>query len=228
MDTYTVLMNCYQQKEIPREPVYPWLSIEEELILENIIFRQNDVLQEVDALFIFGSKSHKKEQTDFIQKFVNGWRTKNIIISWGSPDAYWNTLSSEAWALEKTLQWMLSKQMNYSIEEKSTNSFENVLFTNRLWCFDWYKKIGFLCAEHASRRDFWYMKWLLKNIDILQFAIPYIYHWSPINKSNWKNNASSKSRIWWEFLRVYKYSLEYWNFDVSDIYDQIKKLERYI
>jgi len=225
----TYLQNWYQKREVAKEPLYPNLSNKDEDILEKIIFREADVLKPVDVLFVFGSRSHMEEQMIFLEDFIKKWLTKNVILSWWIVKYEDRKIYSipECYDLHEKLckKWLWD--INYSLEDLSTNSYDNVVFTQEKWFFDWYNTIWFVCAEHASRRDYGYLKKVLKDKVLFQYSIPFIYDGNVIDKNNWKNSLESKSRVWWEYLRLCKYWLEFWNFDISDIYSDIKKLERY-
>ena len=217
-------------REIPRAPMYPNLSPAEENILEEIVFRPNDPLEKTDALFVFWARSHMNEQEEFIHSYSSADMTTKIILSWWIVKFADKKIypQSESQVFKERLEKTLEKDVSYLLEDESTNCHDNVVFSKERWYFDWFKKIWFLCAEHASRRTFGSLKSLLPWVRLLQYAIPYIYDWVALTKETWKDNILSKSRVWWELLRIKKYWLDKWNFDVSDIYTNIKKLEKYL
>lgn len=223
-----------QTRDIPKTPQYPNLSKEEEDILENIIFRPNDEITNIDALFVFGARHHMNEQKSHICHIIEQWYTKKIILSGGIVNFVDREMFYEAEALvmkklieNEVKNTEFSHKIHIDIEDRSTNSCENVSFSNDLWYFKNIKSLGFICAEHVARRDFAYLKKFLPNITIHQFAIPYTYNESTITKETWRKSEFSKESIRGEYLRLQKYGEEMKIFDIEDIKTESEKLAKY-
>ncbi|PCI29397.1 hypothetical protein COB55_02195 [Candidatus Wolfebacteria bacterium] len=215
------------KKEIEREPDVPALNNEAINLLSDLVFREDNVAQKVDLIFIFGFTKGIDDMVPVVKSLISLNLSSKVFITGG---VVVNAKQPESEFILEGIGPENYPNTNFVLETKSTNTLENVTEALKVLDFSDYKKILFLSKRYASGRGYLTLKKFLPNTELLQMS------WSPnnygegdieITKNNWLKHDVSKRRVWGAFLRIKKYGERgdiYFDDEVKSVVDKITSL----
>jgi len=215
---------------IPKYPEVPRLTDNQIEELTEIVFCKETEFKNNDVIFVFGT-THPGSYENALQAYKKGLG-KEIIISGGtsgSPDKHKDWIygdKSEARVLFEKLVAHGVPIEKMVIEDKSTNSMENVIFSKEIYDFSKTKSIIFISKNYASGRQLRTLKKYLPN-DIHYTAYGYNIYFddeTTFDRHDWMKYDKSKSLVFGEYLRILFYGkLGY----IEELSEPIKGLEKY-
>ncbi len=215
---------------IPKFPAVPDLTNEqiEELTIE--VFCNDQKIKKADLIFVFGSTDPGAFQKtlDAYQKGI----IKEILISGrgathGKKHESWMDGSkSEAQSIKDKLLLNGVPEEIINIEDRSTNSKENVLYSKQIFDFSNISSLLFVSKCHAAGRQYRTLrKYLPNNIEMGPYSYETIINGIYINQFNWMLYPESRSLIFGEYLRILYYSHKG---DIECVKGIVNGLESYI
>jgi hypothetical protein len=216
-------------REIPREPVIPFLNNEAIYLLSDLCFRDNDPLERCDMLFVFASEIEHKTIAGKINDVLSKGYTKSLFLTGGSPN-YKNTFKNglcESNTQLNALDMSKYPDVHIYLEKKSGNTLDNVRFALEEYDFSDLKSVMFIFKTYASRRGYLTLRKYLPNTKLLQnshdcyFSEPEVL----IRKDNWFEIESSRQIVWGEFLRIRKYGRR-GDIEFEEVSEIISKIEK--
>lgn len=168
-------------------------------ITEYIFLKSNP--QQADLALVFGTR-HQEAVDSVYGLYKNGLVSK-ILVSGGE-----NRITGENEALEmnkKLIEAGVSAN-DIILENKSTNSLENVLFSKQVIKekigFNKIKKIIAVVKHYHSRRALMTLKkYFPKNIELILVT----YEIYGFNENNWFRTKSGKEKVIGEWCKISKY-----------------------
>jgi uncharacterized SAM-binding protein YcdF (DUF218 family) len=168
--------------------------------ITNYIF-VNSKPQRVDLALVFGTR-HEEAIKKVYELYIDNYVDK-ILVSGGI-----NSVSgeNEAELMRKKLIELGVKPGNIIVENKSTNSLENVLFSKDIICremgFNNIKKIIAVVKHYHSRRAIMTLKkHFPKTVDLLPIA----YEIYGFTKDNWFEKEVGREKVMSEWEKISKY-----------------------
>lgn len=213
--------------EVERNPEPPILNQEVIQLLTALIFRNDDDLEKVDAIFVYSSITGINKLVKLIDKLLLKDISKNIFITGGiTPKEVVRDLSieleqTEADTLLNALSLEKYSNLNVFVERNSTNTLENVTETLKFPEFKASKSILFIFKSHAAGRGYLTLRKFFPKSKILQnsFNAKYKKARQEITRENWYTFEFGRRRIWGEYLRIKRYGSR------GDIeYEEVKTL----
>ena len=158
--------------------------------------------QEADLAFVFGARHLDGAMNKVCELYHKGLVPK-ILASGGNNRA---TGENEAFAMNQKLIELGVKRDDIILEDQSTNSLENVLFSKKIiekrFGWDNIRKITAIFKHYHSRRALMTLrKHLPKNIEL----IPAPYETDGFTKDNWFESAIGQERVMGEWHKILKY-----------------------
>lgn len=216
---------------IPKYPKVPDLTENQIDEMTKIVFCEDKELSSSDVIFVFGSTQpgcyHKSLEA------YNKKLGKEIVVSGGRSGlahkhkdlGYGN--KSEANIIFKNLVAGGVPAEKIFLEDKSTNSKENIIYAKKIYDFSKINSILFISKNYAAGRQYRTLrKHLPKNIKITSFGYNiYFDDGRTFDRYNWMNYAESASLVFGEYLRIVYYGQMG---DIENIIEPIKGLEKYI
>ncbi|MBA4493957.1 YdcF family protein [Paenactinomyces guangxiensis] len=200
-------------KEIPRYPKTPRLSREQAEALTQIVFvdqKEFPVQSSYDLLFIFGG-SHPKLWEVSAQAYIEG-KCRQILVTGGYKP---NVKRHSSWKYGTTpeshvIKWRLVekgvREEDIIIEDRSTNSLENVLYAKEIFDFGKVRNLLFVCKSFASGRQYRTLKKHLPSyIQFTPLTIDIKLNNTQITRGNWMNHPGHRSLVYGEYLRIIAY-----------------------
>lgn len=199
---------------IPKYPEVPDLTEEQIQALTNIIFLEEALFQyqqKYDLIFVFGGSHPGNWQTAFHayrdrladKILLTGGIKPNVIRhkEWKGGD------TAESHVMRKQLLKLGVPEKALIIEDRSTNSLENILFAQELFDFKSVRNVLFICKSFAAGRQY---RTLKKHLPKQIHIAPYPFDSSLINdqivtRDNWMNDSNSRSFVYGEYLRILAY-----------------------
>jgi uncharacterized SAM-binding protein YcdF (DUF218 family) len=220
-----------QIQEVERNPKAPKLSQEVIELLTRLCFRPDDPLEQVDLIFEFSSPRDTEQATQLIINLLKENISKKVFITGGIPDFHDSLKISKPESelfLEK-IEKNKFPDVQFFIENKSTNTLENVAEALKVLDFRNYEKVLFVFKRHDSMRAYLTLKKFLPNTKILQqtFAGLYADTDRPLDKNTWYTYEFGITRVWGEFLRIKKYGQRgdiFYDEKIDEIVKQIDQL----
>ncbi len=222
-----------EKREISRNPDTPELSRETIECLTSLCFRSDNSLEPVDLLFLFGT-SPSDTYSDLVRQILEDNLTKEVVITGGLPhkkldDAKVLDLPESSLILN-SLNPVEFEGVNFTQENSSTNTLENVTEALRIYDFSDVKKLMFVFKSHAAGRGYLILKTFLPDVEILQKTVPGKYEDSngiliEVSKDDWFKTDIGRARVWGEFLRMREYGRR-GDFDITSVDDSIQKIEQ--
>ncbi|MGM0806105.1 MAG: YdcF family protein [Bacillota bacterium] len=198
---------------IPKEPVIPDLTESDVELLTVITFDREIRPQKCDALFVF-SGTHSGHWEKVIEAYNLNY-IETIIVTGGRsltglphPDWDGNTDRevSEARVIVSYLESAGIPLKNIFIEEKSTNSLENVICSKEVFDFTKIHTLMVVCKSHATGRQIRTLKkHLPSQIEYIPFTFNTVYNGTEVNRNNWAETEVGRKRVWGEYLRINHY-----------------------
>ncbi len=213
--------------EIERNPVPPDLNETVIRLLTKLCFRKNDNLKKVDGIFVFASIIGIDSLVELIEEIISKKVSNKLFITGGitpkklAKDLGINIKLTEADTLFNELKRKQYKNLEVFIENKSTNTLENVTETLKNPEFRKCKSLLFIFKSHATGRGYLTLKKYFKSEEILQQSFDTKYEQADkiITRDNWYTFAFGRKRVWGEYLRIKTYGSR------GDIeYDSVKEL----
>ncbi len=199
-----------ENREIEKEPDIPELSDEEIDKITKICFRDDDILEPADLIFIFGTSHNTRDLIDIFSNLLSNKLSNKIFFTGGIPkyidskhiDRPESTLILDC--IDKTL---LERVQIYT-EISSKNTMENVTEALKVLDFTEYKKVIYIFKSHAAGRGYLTLKKYLPNTKLIQKTFNASYHDNNqrITKDNWYKTELYRKRVYGEYLRIKKYS----------------------
>ncbi|WDV45022.1 YdcF family protein [Clostridiaceae bacterium M8S5] len=197
---------------IPKYPELVELTDKQIQEITDIVFGEDKDVGNHDVIFVFGSTHPLCYETTL--KAYNNGLGNDIVISGGnskSRDKHkdWKYGSkSEADAISSRLIDKGVPIDKLYIEEKATNSKENVIFTKEIYDFTSVKSILIISKNYVAGRQMRtlkkYMPDNIKEINQYSYNV-YIEDGVTFGRYDWMKYDKSKSLILGEYLRIYHY-----------------------
>jgi len=199
-----------EKREIEKEPEVPELSTSDIDNITKICFRNDDILEPADLIFVFGSSHHTKELADIISNLLSKKLSNKVFITGGRPD-YIDSRKidkSENLLILDHIDRRLFEGVEFYTENKSVHTTGNVTEALKVLDFSKYKKIIFIFKAHASGRGYLTLRKYLPETKLIQLSFNTSYHDDAeiITKENWYKTDFGKKRVYGEYLRIKKYS----------------------
>ncbi|RAL26170.1 YdcF family protein [Thermoflavimicrobium daqui] len=198
---------------IPKQPTVPPLSKQEIKIITDLTFLQPadfPQLESYDLLFVFGGSHPEIWQT--VAKAYHEGKAKQLLITGGympgkkRPDSWIYGTTPEAHVIQMKLIELGVKKEQIIIEDRSTNSLENVRYAKEIFDFDTIQTMLFASKAFASGRQYRTLKKYLPDHVLLS---PLLVHSTLQNKKvtrdDWMKETSHRSIVYGEYLRIYEY-----------------------
>lgn len=168
--------------------------------ISKYIFLKSDP-QKADLALVFGTR-HQEAINSVYELYRIGLVSK-ILVSGGQ-----NRITGKNEALEMSKELVKSgvKENDIILENQSTNSLENVLFSKRVIeekiGFNNIKKIIAVVKHYHSRRALMTLKkYFPKNIKL----IPVTYEIHGFTENNWFDSKNSKEKVLGEWNKILEY-----------------------
>ncbi|WP_137789113.1 YdcF family protein [Bacillus sp. E(2018)] len=198
---------------IPKEPIIPEFTESDVEFLTAITFEKELRPQKCDALFVF-SGTHSGHWEKVIEAYNLNY-VDTIIVTGGRsltgiphPDWDGNTDRevSEARVIVSCLVSAGIPIQDIIIEEKSTNSLENVICALEVFDFTKIHTLMVVCKSHATGRQIRTLKKYLPNqMEYIPFTFNTVYNGTEVNRNNWAETEVGRKRVWGEYLRINHY-----------------------
>ncbi|MCH5585425.1 YdcF family protein [Shimazuella sp. AN120528] len=200
---------------IPKCPDVPPLTQEQIDLLTKIVFLDEDQVfptnKKCDLLFVFGGTHPGCWETAF--EIYQAKKVERILVTGGiKPGAIRHSTwkygdRPEAHVIrEKLLELGVSDKV-ILIEDRSTDTLENITFAKALFDFSSIQTLGFVCKSYGAGRQW---RTLQKQLPANLSYIPYPFDTSPwenrrISRFNWMHTPEGKSYVYGEYLRILHY-----------------------
>ncbi|SMG19982.1 YdcF family protein [Paenibacillus aquistagni] len=217
---------------IPKYPKVPELSDKQIDEITKVVFCNDIILNKADLLFVFGS-TDPGAVTQSLNAFKQGV-VNEILISGGSSttgikhEDWTDGTKTEAQSIrDKLIQHGVPEDIIF-IEDKSSNSKENVLFAKELFDFTQINSLYFVSKSHAVGRQY---RTLQKYISSQIKMAPYPYETklkesdNNLNHLNWMEYPESRSLVIGEYLRIIYYGMKG---DIVSVDGVVEGLEEYV
>lgn len=175
--------------------------VNEELIkkITEICFRENNELQKADLLLLFGSTSSINEMYSELEPLLSKKLIDTLIITGG----YRNSINnSEALYIFEKLKPIIHPEIKVVLEQKSTNTLENVTEALKLVDFKSLNKIYFSCKSFAAGRCYLTLLKHTQGVKILQRS----FITKNVDNINWFTSQIGVSIVIEELNKIHKYS----------------------
>lgn len=215
---------------IPKFPAVPELTKEQIEELTKVVFCSDQQIKKADLIFVFGSTDPGAVQKT-LEAYQNGI-IKEILISGGGAthekkhESWTDGSKSEAQSIKDKLLLNGVPEEIITIEDRSTNSKENVLYSKQIFDFSNISSLLFVSKSHAAGRQYRTLrKYLPHNIEMAPYSYETVLNGIYINQSNWMLYPESRSLIFGEYLRILYYSHIG---DIESVKGIVSGLESYI
>ena len=216
---------------IPKYSEVPDLTNNQVEEITDIVFGTEKVLDSNDVIFIFGS-THPATYQNAIEVYNKGWG-KHIVVTGGlsgSKDKHKDWIygdKSEAHVIYKKLVSNGIPAEKIFIEEKSTNSKENVMYAKEIYDFSKIQNLIFISKNYVAGRQYRTLrKYLPSNIIITPYGYNvYFENGTTFDRYNWMKHEKSRSLVFGEYLRIIYYGRRG---DIEDIGGIVEGLVKYI
>lgn len=195
--------------DIPRKVILPDLTKDEIKIINNLFFHSDQLLnvEQLDILIIFGVSNQLIDCTNFIKSLLKYKLKATLIISGGVIKP--GTNLSESKLIYNVIKNNLN-DIKVILENKSTNTYENVTFSLAKINLDKIEKIGIVNSTLNSFRAYLTTKKYLENLStqIFRFSYPYVNHKKnskKLTKTSWYQDEEFKQQIASELTRIITY-----------------------
>lgn len=196
---------------IPRHPNVPDLSPDQISKLTEIVFLPPNDLIKSDIVFVFGGRFPKLGETAFY--LFNNSYSNLILISGGFTSnhnlpSYWKYGNvAESIGIKMQLIGLGVPDNCILTEDKSSNSFENVIFSKQIFDFDKLSSLIFVTKSFVAGRHFRTLKkHVSKKIRIQYFAYDtFSKDGNEISRNNWYQFDEGRSLVYGEYLRMLEY-----------------------
>lgn len=200
---------------IPKCPNVPPLTTTQIKQLTKIIFLEEKLIcpvtKQSDLLFVFGGRHPGCWQTAF-QAYQDGIADKILLTGGIKPTSIrhpdWNNgHTPESHVMKVKLLELGVSDNALIVEDRSTDSLENVLFAKKLFDFKSIQCLVFICKSFAAGRQYRTLrKHLPESIELL--ALPFVTSPtgnSTITRHNWMDHAEGRSFVYGEYMRILVY-----------------------
>jgi hypothetical protein len=198
--------------DIPNTPHPPPLSAAVIDEITEIVFGAAAAPQPCDLIFIFGG-SHPGLWIAGAQAYHAGLGPTIIATGGYKPTAvrhhtWQHGMRPEALVIRDELVLLGVPEQAILVEERSTNSLENVLFAQQLYDFATLTSILVICRSHGVGRQ---CRTLRRHIDprIAVRAYPFDTNVGregvPVSRENWMTMAESRAGVFAHLLKIIKY-----------------------
>jgi uncharacterized SAM-binding protein YcdF (DUF218 family) len=200
--------------EIPKYPEVPPLTDKQIQKLTNIVFLEGEPFlfkQKYDLIFVFGGShpgcwktAYQAYQERLADKILLTGGIKPFVIR-HSDWTYGST--SESQVMKGKLLELGVPENSLIVEDRSTNTLENVFFAKELFDFQYIQSLVFICKSFAAGRGY---RTLKKHLPDHINLTPYSFDTSLLSKQmvtrhNWMDDPESRSFIYGEYLRMLTY-----------------------
>ncbi|WP_028775930.1 YdcF family protein [Shimazuella kribbensis] len=200
---------------IPKCPDVPRLTPDQIKALTEVVFLKTDQLgkehETCDLLFVFGGTHPGSWETTF-QLYQNGLASHILLTGGIKPGAIlhptWKDKNRrESHVMKEKLLDLGVPEKAITLEDRSTDSLENILFAKDVYDFSKVNKLAFICKSYAAGRQLRTLqKQLPSSISFLSYPFDTsIWENQVISRSNWMNEQDSRSYVYGEYLRILHY-----------------------
>jgi hypothetical protein len=220
-------------KIIPNYPEVPDLTSEQLKKITEIVFLSEIKPCPCDAIFVFGCPDTKIWSITY-EAYKDGFG-KHIIVTGGYnpniklPQSEWNYgTTPESQVIVSKLKSMGVPEDVIFYEDKSVNSWENVIFAKEIYNFGRIESILVICKNVAVGRQ---SRILKKFIPYIKKLIPYTYETildsdsPPVTRHNWMKHEKSLSFVFGSYLKIVQASL---NNGIGSLESYVEGLDEYI
>lgn len=201
---------------ISKEPVIPDLNEMDVDFLTALTFEKEAIPQKCDALFIF-SGIHSGHWEKAIEAYKYNYIDTIIVTGGrsltGNPHPDWDGNSdieiSEAQVIVSYLVSAGIPSEKICMEEKSTNSLENVIYAKEVFDFTMIQTLMVVCKSHVAGRQIRTLKkHLPRQIEYIPYTFNSVYKGIEVNRYNWMETEVGRKRVWGEYLRIKHYGIK--------------------
>ena len=177
-----------------------YMQSEEIQKITNYIFLKSNP-QKADMALVFGTRYH--EGLDKVYELYRDGLIKNILISGGNNRF---TGENEASEMSKKLLAMGVKKEDLVLEDRATNSLENVIFSKdvieRQFGLGKVKKIIAIVKHYHSRRALMTLK---RHFPAQIELIPVTYEVNGFTAGSWFDSEKGREKVFGELEKIKKY-----------------------
>jgi hypothetical protein len=198
---------------IPKFPEPPSLTNEQIREITRLTFlnmEEYDYSRPFDLLFVFGG-SHPEIWGTTKEAYDRGL-AKRILVTGGYKEtatrheSWTYGITPESHVIRRKLVDLGVPEENIIVEDRSTNSLENVLFAKELVDFTAIRRLLFVSKAFASGRQWRTLKrHLPKEMDYA----PYLAHTTinkiPVTRIDWPQISEHRQVVYGEYLRIVAY-----------------------
>ena len=219
--------------QVERNPIPPQLNKKAAELITELCFRNSDALKEVDGIFVYASIVGIDKLVELIDEILSKGISNKIFITGGvtpkklKKDLKIQTKLTEADTLLNALELDQYKNLTVFVEQKSTNTLENVTETLKNPEFKNCKSLLFIFKSHAAGRGYLTLRKFFPSAEILQqtFDTKYEGIEKEITRDNWHSFDFGRSRVWGEYLRIKKYGNR-GDIEYNEVKDLVEKIEK--
>jgi hypothetical protein len=193
----------------PQPPVLSAAVIDE---ITEIVFGSSEPAQRCDLIFIFGG-SHPGLWESGAQAYHAGLGPRILATGGYKSTAirhhtWQHGTRPEALVIRDELVTRGVPEQQIIVEDRSTNSLENVLFAQQVYDFASLTSILTICRSHGAGRQ---CRTLRHHIDPRITVRPYSFATNvgregvPVTRENWMTMEDSSAGIFGNFLKIIKY-----------------------
>lgn len=215
---------------IPKYPEVPPLTSEQIDKITEIVFLPQKELQPCDIIFIFGG-SHPGLWETAARAYQENLGQIVIVTGGYKPGAKRHACweygdRPESHVIAEKLQTLGVPADAMILEDRSTNTLENVLFAQEVYDFSKVRRILMICKSFASGRQ---CRTLQKHLPSHITCLPYAFDTRSgdgplITATTWMNDPQTRSLIFGEYLRIIAYGKKG---DIEPLREPIQGLEDY-
>lgn len=221
--------------EVDRNPEPPKLNTKSIQLVTDLCFRKDDVLKQVDGLFVYSSIVGIDPLARVINNILSKKITDQLFVTGGfTPPALLEELGiraglTEAETVLNAIHVDQYKNLKVFVERESTNTLANVTETLKFPQFRDCKSLIFIFKSHAAGRGYLTLRKYFPDALILQqtFNTKYPRAAKEITRENWFTFDFGMKRVWGEFLRIKKYGSR-GDIEYGEVRELVEEIEREI
>jgi hypothetical protein len=198
--------------EIQRNPTAPFLSDEAINALTCLFFKQDNIINKADLLFIFGTTRQAKNCANAAKNLLLKGVSDTVLITGGFPNFNdknnkrgWG--DSDAQQIFKNIDKNLFPNTQFLHECMSQNTLENVTNGLKVIDFSHFSRVAYITSKvHALRGYLTLKKFISPHTRLLRHTYATIGRSGKnIDQNNWHMSREGITYIWGEFERIRLY-----------------------
>lgn len=217
-------------RHIAREPGVPPLAPDHARRLTEIVFLPETVPQPADALFVFGG-THPRQWQTALEAYRRGLGGVLVVTGGHDPGGGQHPCwrygdEPQAHVIARHLVEGGVPRSAVLVEDRSTNTLENVLFARNVFDFSRVASLVFIGKSHAAGRQY---RTLRRHLPGLVHCWPFTFNaehqGAVIGRHNWMRTDVGRRRVWGEYVRILVYGRRG---DIEPLTQPIEDLDPYV